>query len=335
MAFIFLYVAIIEVLNPQMTGFLNIRKFENWTTNIEYVKFKNIGKVEDVETIILGSSTSEAYHASDVDQIFGTKSYALSLGGADTPTRYIFLKRSLEKFKSLKRIIYVADFFEFNKNEAKPAVAFNQEMGSSLPDYAKPHALNFIKYYLNHQLLEDAFNVLKRKKKNKTIKLGSDGTTSRSMVLSSIQVQNGVNAIINEAQKKKLMEYIVENYITYSRSVLNKFIKLNPVVIHLYKEMLELAASKNVEIIFILSPYQKDFRDKLMTIEGIEALYENWQNLLSGLAKQENIKLVNPTRSFIATEPMSGAWRDGIHYGRESAFSFMKEALAQESNGSR
>ncbi len=330
LAFISLYVAIVEGLNPQLTGFLNLRYFEKWTTNIEYMKFQNIGRVEDVETVVLGSSTSEAYHASDIDKIFNTKTYTLSLGGADTPTRYVFFKKAIEEFSNLKRIIYIADFFEFNKEEAKPAVAFNKEMGASLPSFAKPNGIDFIKYYLNHQLLEDAFNILKRKKKNKQIILGDDGSASRSMVISSIQAKNGLRALITKEQKEKLTEYIVENYVTYSRSVLNDFEELNQVILSLYEEMISMAQEKKIEIIFILSPYHNDFRNRLMEIENIPKHYESWQELFSKYSEKIGVIVVNPTESFIATEPLSGAWRDGIHYGREAAFSFVEEAKSEE-----
>lgn len=105
LAFLVLYMTVVEGVNPQLTGLLNFRDFKKWTTNIEYVKFDKVGKSEGVETVILGSSTSEAYHPVDVDKIFGTKSYVLSLGGADTPTRYVFFKQAIKKFTSLKRIM--------------------------------------------------------------------------------------------------------------------------------------------------------------------------------------------------------------------------------------
>ena len=325
-----IYVAVIEFLNPELTGALNIRAFEPWTTNIEYVKFKNLGNNEEVETLIIGSSTSEAYHPSDVDEIFNTKSYVISLGGADTPTRSIFFKEALKKFKNLKRIIYIADFFEFNKDEAKPAVAFNREMGSNLASFARPSTLGFIRYYFNHQLLESSFNIIKRKRKDKRIQIASDGSTARSMVLSSIAANAGYKSLIGKAEKKKLMEYVLENYITYSRSVLNNFNELNEKVHRLYTEMLQLADKRKLELVFVMSPYQADFREKLFQIEGIKERYAQWENRLQGYAFLENVTTINATRDFIATEPMSGSWRDGIHYSRPAAFTLLKRGLSEK-----
>ena len=327
--FIFLisFVTFVEVINPSLTGRLDLRFFEPWTTNIEYVKFKRIGKVEDVETIILGSSTSEAYHTSDMDKLFNTKSYALSLGGADTPTRSIFFKQAVKEFKKLKRIIYVADFFEFNKESAKAEVAFNREMGKELAPIARPNLLRFIRYYLNHQLLEDGLNVLKRKKKNKKITIGLNGATSRSMVLSPIQAKSGYRTLLKEEEKKKLMEYVLENAITYSRSVLNDFNQLNPVIKSLYREMIALAKEENIEIIFVLSPYHFEFRKKLMKLEKISDLYEKWQEEFIEYEREDNISVINATKSYIATEPMSGAWRDGIHYSREAVFKILEDSI--------
>ncbi len=322
------YCSLIEYLNPEVTGLFDIRVFEEWTTNIEYVKYKNIGIEQKTETLILGSSTSEAYNPSDVNEIFKTKSYIASLGGADTPTRSVFFKEAIDRLPNLRRIIYVADFFEFNKDIAKPAVAFNKEMGSQLARYAKPGPLKFIRYYFNHQLFENAVNILKRKKKNKKIELSNNGAASRSMVLSSIQAQEGFESKINQEEKRKLTEYIIENYITYSKSVLDHYDKLNPTVVELYKEMIKKAQEKNIEIIFVLSPYHHDFRKRLMSMKGITERYSQWQKKLDEFGQETGVVVINGTNVLIANEPMSGAWRDGIHYSRPSAYTILNNGYS-------
>jgi hypothetical protein len=326
-ALLFCYVVFVEFMNPHVTGFLNSRMFETWTTNIEYVKFKKIGEVNKIETVIIGSSTSEAFHPVDINQIYNTQSYVLSLGGADTPTRSVFFKQSVEKFSKLKRIIYVADFFEFNKEEAKPEVAFNLEMSQKLSDFAKPSPLKFVRYYFNHQILEDAFNVVNRKRKNKKIEINEDGSATRSMVLSTIQARSGFESLISDNEKEKLLDYVEENFVTYSSDVLNNFEILNPKVINLYNELLELAKNKNLEIIFVLSPYQYDFREKLKSIKNFKKLYSEWQNFFGNLAKNQKIKVINATNEFISTEPMSGVWRDGIHYSRAAALTLLEKGM--------
>lgn len=327
LALTFLYVGIIEFFNPHLTGIFNYREFEKWTTNIEYVKYRSMEKVEGVETLIVGSSTSEAYHPSDVDKLYSTRSYVTSLGGADTPSRTVFIKKAIKEFKNLKRIIYIADFFEFNKYVAKPQVAFNLEMGQELPSYAKPSLLKFIRYYLNHQLLEDSFNIVKRKKKNKQIEVGSNGATSRSMVLSSVQVEKGINNQLDDKKMGQLMEYIIENSITYKTSVLNNFEQLNPTVVKLYEEILDMAKNKEIEIIFILSPYHYEFKKRLKEIPSFNETYAKWTSLLEGYDKMGHVKVISGVNEIFSTSERSGAWRDGIHYSREAAFHLLKQGL--------
>lgn len=324
--------ALFETTNPHVTGFLGIDHFEPWHVNLEYAKFDQLNEVKaPIETLVIGSSTSEAFVPKDVEAIFGGNAYIVSLGGADTPSRMAVLKESLRQFKDLKRIIYVADFFEFNQPKAKPEVAFQKEMGALIPNYARPNIIEFCKYYLSNQSFEDVFNVLKRFKKDKRLIINSDGTMNQSMILSPLNPNTHADQKLSPSAKIKLNEQIAENYQTYSRSVLKDMKSLNTNVIELYREAVSLAKRREVKLNFILSPYHHDFRELLFKIPHVEKNYELWRFFLGELGEGKGVSVVDTTQHEIATEPMSGVWRDGIHYNRLSAMVFLKSLKAKAS----
>ncbi len=314
------------MVNPHQTGFFGIQKFKPWHVNLEYAKFDQLKNVKaPIETLIVGSSTSEAYVASDVEEVFGSKAYVVSLGGADTPSRMAVIFEAMKRFSSLKRIIYIADFFEFNRPKAKPEVAFQPEMGELIPLFAKGSVVDFCKYYLSNQSFEDVFNVLKRRKKDKRLSINLDGTMNQSMILSPLKSDSSPQGLLNEEQKKKLSEQISENYQTYSRNVLKEMKNLNPKVIELYRNLLERTKAENIKLNFILSPYHHDFKASLSEVPNFEKNYELWKVFLTELGERDHVHTLDTTNHFIATHPMSAVWRDGIHYNRESAMSFLRE----------
>jgi len=323
-----LYGALFEITNPHVTGFFNSKAFRPWHINLEYAKFDRLKEVSaPIESLVVGSSTSEAFVAADVENLFGGKAYIISLGGADTPTRFSVIQEAMKRFKSLKRIIYVADFFEFNRALAKPEVAFQSEMAANIPSFAKPTLAGFFKYYLSNNSFEDSFNILKRYKKDKRLQINADGTMNQSMVLSPLKAKSDPMGLLTSSQKVKLTEEILENTQTYKRSVLNNIKELNPNVVNLYKRLAQSTKEKGLELHFIMAPYHHDFKSELFKLPRIEKHYGSWGRFMREFDQEEHIRLVDGTTHFVASEPMSAVWRDGIHFNRETAFAFLKQLV--------
>jgi hypothetical protein len=322
------FAALLIIVDPKQTiEFRSDNSFERYHENFILKKRQQMKKGnKDFDTIILGSSTSEAFYPVDVDFYLNAKSFSAASGGGQTPIRYSFLQAALEDYPNLSRVIYVVDLFEFNHNLTPGDFLYNSEMkrlSSSLNLKRSP--MGFARYHFSNQFIESSINVIKRRKSNVETTIHSDGTTSRSMILSPLDPDISVTIDLNSEQKKNLMIQVDENYHTYSTRVLNNFHELNSDVLKIFDMINSLTLSKDIEVIYILAPYQYDFKMKLMELDDLSILFKDWRTLFENFAaQQENITVVDMFDDKISKNPNSSVWRDGIHFSRGAAISILK-----------
>ncbi|NOT79577.1 MAG: hypothetical protein HOP07_11345 [Bacteriovoracaceae bacterium] len=320
------HVFFISLIDPQQTAPLSLSKsHENYHDNFLLKKVKLIERFP-FETLILGSSTSEAFLVSEVNHHFKTQSFHASIGGGSTVARYTLFKKALKSNNSLKRVIYIADFFEMNKLSVPDLIAFNNELKMEIDtqDFM-PHMGHYLKYLFSHQMLESAFLVMKRKRKNYHSPLLVDGSTGQSMILSTVETLASFNSKISSHNRIKLNEEILENYGTYSNNVLAGFEELNIHAKNLVESLVSESQKKSIEVIFILAPYHESFRKKLLSNPKLSKRYLEWITFFESLNSQSGVFVYNPTTSNIAIDPDSGVWRDGIHFNQFAATYFLKE----------
>lgn len=318
------HVGFISYVNPQITAPFSLTdKYAAFHDNF-LLKKAELMKGQSYETIILGSSTSEAFSVQDANHAFKTTSFHGSIGGGNTASRYVLYKKAERNFKDLKRVIYVADLYEHNQPKPVDLLAFNDELSSELKDKnILPPKSDYLKHLFSHKILESALLVMKRAGKNYQSPLLKDGSTSTSMIMSTVHTEENFNAKIAPEHRAKLMEEIIENHGTYSRSVLADFKELNPEVKNLFQALVKEAGEKNIEVIFILAPYHAEFRKLLFQNEDIKNRYQDWIAFFNELGNSPNVKIYNPLESVIATDPESGVWRDGIHFNAPTATYFL------------
>lgn len=326
------YLSIICFVNPNKTAPFNLSdKYTAVHANVILRKAELMEAPNTFETLILGSSTSEGFTVGMVNQLFKTNSFHADIGGGNTATRFVLFKKALKNFPQLKRVIYVADFYEFNQMPAVPDVAFNAKLASEIEDEkVLLNKVDYLKYLFTHQVIESTLGVMKKYSKGYVSPFQADGTTSQSMILSTVQTEKNYFALIQPENKKKLNEEILENYGTYSQSVLANFKQLDPHVAKMFKDLVEIAQKKNVEVIFFMSPFHKNFKDLLLKNKDIKARYAEWVNFMTGFSNTKGVIVYDSTTSFIATEPESGVWRDGIHFNSNAAAYFLTEVAKKE-----
>jgi hypothetical protein len=327
------YVIFISYINPQVTAPLTLSsKYEPFHDNFLLRKVQMM-QGQSYETLILGSSTSEAFNIQDINHIFNTTAFHGSIGGGNTTSRFVLFKKAELNFKNLKRVIYVADLYEFNQPRPVDILSYNNELSKELAgNKLLPWKGEYLKYLFSHQLLESAFTVMKRSKKGYQSPLLKDGSTTTSMIMSTVKTEENFFAKIDPANKPKLMEEILENNVTYSRSVLANFKALNTDVQSLYVTLAKEAKDKNIELIFILSPYHAEFRKLLFQNPDVELRYKEWISFFALLQKDYGVKVYNPLESSIATDTDSGVWRDGIHYNSYAATYFLRDIVKGNEN---
>lgn len=321
---IILYVLFISYVNPQMTApFSLTNEFTPYHDNF-LLRKTQVMEGQNYETLILGSSTSEAFSVQDVNHSLKTSSFHGSIGGGNTASRYVLFKKAQKNFKDLKRVVYIADLYEFNQPKPVDILAFNDQLSLELAGKdLLPWKGDYLKYLFSHKTFESAFTVMKRAKKDYQSPLLKDGSTTTSMIMSTVHTEENFNSKVSPDNKPKLMEEVLENYGTYSRSVLANFKELSPDVKKLFLALVQEAGEKNIEVIFILSPYHFEFRKLLFQNEDVKNRYQDWVAFFNELGKSPNVKLYNPLESVVATDPDSGVWRDGIHFNSQTAVYFL------------
>lgn len=273
----------------------------------------------DFDTLILGSSTSEVFLPIDVNNNFEAHSFSASSGGGQTPVRFAFFQAALEDFPKLKRVIYIVDLFEFNHNVVNGEFLYNNEL-QRLTDSLnlKRSYLQFLRYHFSNQILESAFHVIKKYRDGSETVIQPDGTTSRSMILSPVKADDKT-LLLDDQKKTLLMKQVDENFYTYSQQVLNQFTELNPDVIQAFNQINSMAEIRGLEVIYILSPYQFDFQQKIQTIPHLKERMQEWRDLFSEFQTFKNVKVLDSFDQDWSTNPLSAVWRDGIHFNRKTA----------------
>lgn len=320
--------------NPNKTAPVNLSdKYTAVHANVILRKAELMEAPNTFETLIVGSSTSEGFAVPLVNQIFKTNAFYAGVGGANTATRFVMVKSALKNFSKLKRIIYVADFYEFNQMPANPDVAFNNKLASLIED---PKVLlnkaDYMKYLFTHQALESTIDVFKKYNKGYVPPFQADGTSFQSMILSTVETEKNYFALVQPENKKKLNDEILENHTTYSQSVLANFKQLDPHVAGMFKDLVKIAKEKNVELIFFMSPYHNEFKKLLFKNSDVKARHAEWIMFFASLKEEKGVEVYDATSSFIATESESGVWRDGIHFNSSAAAYFLTALSKDKKN---
>ena len=332
------YFSFFSIINPYQTSKINIaNKYTPYHLNFILHKIRKLTEnKENIQSIILGSSTSEAFLPADMKSITGLNTFSASTGGGATPVRYTFFKKAIQNLTDLKLIIYVSDLFEFNQPIADAKISYPMETKNIIQKSPfAPSFSDYLKHIFNNQTLEGAFEVLKRTKKNKMTKILDDGTTTRSMILSPVESLNGFEEISPLNQNQKLLEQIKENTFSYKTNVLFSFTRLNNRITSLVDEMSKEAEAKKVQMVYILAPYHKLFKDNLFQDDNIKQRYEEWVSYLQSKSS-EYVKICTwPLQSKISSNINSAVWRDGIHFNRKSAIVIAQNCLLMDDSRSK
>ena len=115
-------------------------------------RYQNPGLAKNYEydTIIIGSSMTENFVPSYVDQVMGGKTLKLSMSGSTSKEHYLIAKVALETGK-VKRIIWGLDYFSMRGG---PDYVRDDQGGFPYHLYDN-NPLNDVKYLFNHNTLKD------------------------------------------------------------------------------------------------------------------------------------------------------------------------------------
>jgi hypothetical protein len=269
----------------------------------------------DYQDLILGSSTSEAFNPNYFEQKYKTKVFQASTGGAGMALRYLFLKNALASNPHLKRVIYVADLFEFKKLDL-PSEIYYQKDFQEMADPKEwalvkgPDRLQRVSDFLSHQTFEKSIKTAKElirlRKGSYQSEFKADGSTKKSLLL--------------ESQGEKIESRVARSVSEYEPLYRSMKI-LDPDAIALLNQIAYLAKQHPaVELVFVLAPLHPDFV-KSFEKELLETgLYQDWKKALFSIAG-ENIRVIDfsfPTYQTYGVGSDVSFWSDGVHFGERT-----------------
>lgn len=299
-------------------------------------QFELINQFENADVLIVGSSTSQNFMVQDIAEVFNLKAYHANSAGAPALARYIYVNQALRRFTDLKKIILVADFFEFNPSGDKivPTLIYNQKTmfaAGNLEKLNLPSPSIFDKYLdiFSYQAVETALSHLGRCLNKRDYGFfNADGTATKDILINAITKADLESTPPVELQKMLELR-VAENFVLYKRNAIHDFSELSPVVKNLYKQMVAEASDRGVELHIVASPYHKKFREQLYLDPQLQERHREWLGFLEGLASADQRTYVynfSPHEKYFPDNAQY--WRDGTHFSRLASYIILQKIKA-------
>lgn len=270
--------------------------------------------------LIVGSSTSEVFVPQIIKDLYGASAFLAGDGGANTPVRWLFIKEALETNPNLKRIIYVADLFEFKNVELEGQVYYQPELMKHLQYYKNwiqaPNPLDRMYDLISQKSIQNTFKTLKDYKKWKSGNYQSqyreDGTTEKSMV-----EYKSSEPISSRAAR------LARSY----KTIYGDMTELNSESREFYELMLSELSQRNIELVFIITPWHPIFFDAYKDHLEKTNIYTDWVTYLRGLQK-DRVRVLDfsvheaSKKGILDTDEY---WHDGVHFSKKSMEIMIKE----------
>ena len=290
--------------------------------NMPLKKFLLIQDNQDFTELIVGSSTSEVLVPQKLKELYNIESYLGGIGGSKTPLRFAQIKLALESNPNLKRVLYVADLFEFSDATLDTKVYYQENIMREIPDFLrknlkKPDWISRAQDFLSYPTLDGSIKTFKDYQKSKKTKYQSqyfsDGTTSRAMV--------------EYDHKEEILPRVVRIAKAYESQYKN-MTALNPTIMGFYKEIIQMTQSKNAELVFIIAPWHPAFYRHFETdFKKNNDIYNKWVEFIKSLGST-NVKVVDFSYPKSLDKGISDEkeyWHDGVHFSQKSAEVILNE----------
>ncbi len=275
-------------------------KSDKRTLNRYYKKFQYILNNPTAQAIALGSSRGETVSEKYLTQKLGFETLNLSVAGGE-----FFVKSALSRFAadklSLKKVIWLADYFEFNQMIADPLV-------TQVPAIQKLFNLSTT---TNQNLFSmDLFF--------ETIKTLIDHNTFEAS-LASYKSHN--IEYISESNTPVSTERLNADIASTLQHYVNKVFILRPQQQHQQQFENLIRQTPQLQWAIVIAPYHPRFTQYIK--ENHLPFYEdhmNWIKWLKHLETQNpNMKVYNAFDGIINDDGSTKYWNDGVHFNNSGA----------------
>lgn len=289
------------------------------TLNSYYQVAKTIVSHPETEQIILGSSRGQTTPPLWVQEVTGMKTLNLASQGAEFATKLAFVNIAEEKTK-LRRVIWMADYFELISENADPKIkntpALLRYLEGVNTDMQPSSFLNTFKSLIDHNTTESSIHFLKQGGLSPEIQgSGSniDYKACESPDFKGYETAEGL---------KREVEMLYHNY---TQRVLVS--AQNQKMVAAFEQKMHSLAAKGIDVLILVIPYHPDFVLKLKT--EFPEIYErhlSWIRKLKTL-QGEKIRVENNLELIPGGDGGPRYWNDGVHFNCKGAMALLKPLL--------
>nr|WP_295906017.1 hypothetical protein [uncultured Bdellovibrio sp.] len=274
------------------------------TQNVYYEATQLIAAHPDAEVLILGSSRGQTTPGLWVQDRTGMKTLNLSKGSAGLLFKLAVLRTALEYKLPLKKVIWIADYFEVAGDvtdvKVRQTPVLRKHLSKELAVSKKSH-LEFVQRLIDHNSIEASFAEMK--------------SWSRPFEIPQSGVDIDFRACVAPDFKGKTPVSILPKEVDISYSTFGLLLRANPneFFMDALKQELKKLEQSGVEVLILVPPFHPNFMARLAK-DAPESLkwHQQWLEYLNSL-QSEKIHVSSFWEGVPGDDHSPSFWDDGAH----------------------
>lgn len=281
------------------------------TQNVYYQSAQMVAANPDAEILIMGSSRGETTPPLWVQSVTGMKTINLSKGGAGLLLKVALLKTAEEYKLPLKKVIWIADYFELAGDVTDVKVRQTPVLRKHIASELKGlEGVGGLKYYaertqrlFDHNSFEASLQQLKNKEEDFFDPKGSG---------SKIEYEKCASPEYNGNISSELLPKAVSgSYTTFSPGFRSP---LNQNFVDIFKHEIKALADKGIEVIILIPPYHPDVLKRIaQSYPDTSEFFKKWLTIIKDLESQK-VRVLSYWEGGIPSDDAGPSfWDDGAH----------------------
>ncbi|WP_374028810.1 hypothetical protein [Bdellovibrio bacteriovorus] len=292
------------------------------TQNVYYQAAQTVRGNLDAEVIVLGSSRGETTSPLWIQKETGLKTINLSKGGSGLMLKLSLLQIVNEFNLPLKRVIWIADYFEFSEVSTDVKVRLTPALNKYLPgekdkDFSISEVRTALQRLIDHNSLEAS---LKQLSSNESFDATSRGSAS--------QINYDLCASVDFKGKTSLKVLQKEVDMSYASFLGPLTSALSENYVALFKKTVQSLSKQGVEVLVIIPPYHPKLMARFKEAHPMNyEVHMAWVRDLFALNDGEKVKVVSYYNGIPNDTGGPEYWDDGAHATCKTMMLILKPEL--------
>lgn len=275
------------------------------SVNLYYHVAQRVLAHPDAEQIILGSSRGESIPLKSLQNETGLRTLNLSVGGSELTSKLAYLSFAVKNLK-LRRVIWIADYFEVLTDLVDPRLRYSPALSSEIPsvliDSPASNILGRLSRIIDRQTLEASLKVLSSTDRPQ-LSPGPNNTTLEECIKNEANKDQSTQTLSKEID-------LVFN--TYANGIFPS--KENPQALTEMQNAFTNVVGLGIEIVILIPPYNPRFSANLeQQHPGIYARHMEWRKRVHSL-KSSQIRVLDYFLDIPGSSDSPQYWSDGVHF---------------------